>query len=218
MTLCTLSGITKRYRGGAVPVLENLSFSLKSRELVAIMGASGSGKSTLLHILGCLDLPDAGSYQLEGEEVSVLSDEKRSLIRSEKIGFVFQAFNLIPEMTLKENVELPLFYRKSRGDLSSDEAISAVGLSHRKEHLPSELSGGELQRAAIARALFQKPALFLADEPTGNLDTQNRNEVLKLFSLLKEQGTASVVVTHDPHVASFTERTLYLKGGALAHF
>lgn len=218
MTLTSsLRSISKSYKRGALPILDQLDLDIAKGETLAIMGASGSGKSTLLNLLGCLDHPDKGSYLLDGEEVFTLSDSERSEIRNRKIGFVFQAFNLIPEMTLRDNVRLPLLYRKESIDESQvDEAILAVGLKERSHHFPLELSGGEMQRGAIARALLQGPSLLLADEPTGNLDLKTRDQILRLFSLLTNEGSSVVIVTHDPDVARFADRILHLRGGVLA--
>lgn len=216
MNVCEVISLTKHYKKGSIAVLNQLSLTIKRGESVAIMGESGSGKSTLLHLLGCLDTPDSGSYLLDGESVFALTDHERSKVRSRKVGFVFQAFNLIPEMTVRENVRLPLLYRgESINEEEIEEAIASVSLFHRKEHLPLELSGGEMQRVAIARALLQKPSLLLADEPTGNLDRKTADHILHHFSLLKERGCAIVLVTHDSYTASFADRLLHLQEGAL---
>lgn len=183
------------------------------------MGASGSGKSTLLHLLGCLDSPTAGRYLLDQEDVSSLSDNRLALIRAQKIGFVFQSFNLIPQLNVFENVEMPFLYQKKSVPENLQElikeALEKVGLSHRLSHHPAELSGGEMQRVAIARALVTKPLLVLADEPTGNLDSANGKAILKLFSELHLQGVTLVMVTHDTQIASHCKRFIRMQDGLI---
>lgn len=220
----SLRGVEKTYARGKseVPVLRGVDLEILRGERAVIMGRSGSGKSTLLSLLGCLDLPTKGAYLFEGEDVSALDDERLSRLRNEKIGFVFQAFHLLPGLSVLENVMLPLEYRKS-GDrrLSSreeewaKELLRVVGLDHRLEHRPGELSGGERQRAAIARALVNEPRLLLADEPTGALDSASQGAILELFLKLHERlGTTLVIVTHDPGVSrALSGRTIHMLDG-----
>ena len=215
--MITLEGITKVYRTGAVevPALKGISLHIPEGEFVAIMGPSGSGKSTLMNIIGCLDLPTAGRYVLDGYDVSDLSEDQLAWIRNRKIGFVFQSFNLIPRATAFHNVEMPLIYA---GDNQAREgralqALESVGLLERAKHLPSELSGGQQQRVAIARALVTDPAILLADEPTGNLDTESSLEIMKLLRDLNEQGRTIVLITHEADIASFAQRVVRLRDG-----
>jgi len=208
--------LTKTYaRGGeSVTALHDATFGIGAGEFVVIRGASGSGKSTLLNLLGCLDSPTSGSYVLDGEDVSGKSDRELSRIRSRKIGFIFQSFNLLPRTTAVENVELPMIYADQPA--SRERAVAAlerVGLGHRQQHYASELSGGEQQRVAIARALINNPALILADEPTGNLDETAGMSVINLLLDLQREGRTIVMVTHDPDVASFGQRTLLIRDG-----
>lgn len=196
--------------------LRDVSISFAEGEMTAIVGASGSGKSTLLHILGCLDRPTSGEYLLEGRNVATLNDNELSEIRNRKIGFVFQAFNLIPHMTILENVEIPLVYmgtRRRRRRRMSMEAIQLVGLGDRWRHSPSELSGGERQRVAIARAIVHGPRVLLADEPTGNLDSRTGKEILGVLHHLHDEGRTVIVVTHDKSIADTLERTVAMKDG-----
>jgi len=203
----------------AVPVLEAVDLELVEGEWLAVLGPSGSGKSTLLNILGLLDRPDAGVYELAGEDVSDLGDTRRAALRNRRIGFVFQSFNLLPRTSALENVAAPLLYRGIRRAARLKQALGAlerVGLADRADHDPTELSGGQLQRVAIARALVGEPALLLADEPTGNLDSRSGAEVLELFAALHRAGTTVLMITHDPVVASRAQRRLVLDAGRLA--
>jgi putative ABC transport system ATP-binding protein len=201
-----------------VVALQDVSVQVERGEFVSIMGPSGSGKSTLMHLLGCLDRPSAGRYILDGTAVESMADLELSRLRNRKVGFVFQSFNLIPQLSIIENVELPLVYAGLTRDdrhLRATQMLEAVGLSQRGEHRPTELSGGECQRAAIARALVNVPALVLADEPTGNLDTRTGSEIMKIFEKLHAGGTTIVVVTHDPEVAKWSERVIRMRDGEI---
>jgi putative ABC transport system ATP-binding protein len=215
-----LRGLEKVYGRGRteVRVLEGLDLTVAEGEFLGIVGASGSGKTTLMNILGCLDRPTKGSYRLDGKDVARLDDDELSRVRNASIGFVFQSFNLIAQMTVLENVELPLFYsklpRRKRHPLCL-ELIEAVGLSHRLGHCPAQLSGGECQRVAIARALVNRPALLLTDEPTGNLDSKNGDEVLRLFRELNAKGRTIVMVTHNPEIAGSLPRVIEMSDGAI---
>lgn len=201
-----------------VEALRGVSFQVKKGEFIAIMGPSGSGKSTLMHIIGCLDHVSEGSYFIEGENISKVDDDKLAEIRNKKIGFVFQQFNLLSRSDLFHNVEVPLIYRgvksKKRKELVV-RALESVGLSKRLYHKPNEISGGEKQRIAIARALINNPSLILADEPTGNLDTKTGEEIMKIFNKLHEQGHTIILVTHEPYIARCAQRIIYFRDGLI---
>jgi putative ABC transport system ATP-binding protein len=212
--------LTKIYRMGEVEVkaLAGVSFEIQRGEMLAIMGPSGSGKSTLMNILGCLDRPTGGEYLLDGAPVSRLNDDQLAIIRNRKVGFVFQSFNLLPRQTALSNVELPMRYSGvSRGRTErARQALEIVGLADRVRHRPTELSGGQQQRVAIARALVNNPAILMADEPTGNLDTKSGKEILELILRLnREQGVTVIVVTHDPKIAETTQRIIRLVDGLI---
>ena len=220
MSLIEVRDIVKIYRSGEVELraLDGVSFSVEPGEFVSIMGHSGSGKSTMMNILGCLDVPDEGSYLLDGKEVAFLSGDELAAIRNSRIGFVFQGFNLLPRATALENVELPLIYagvpgriRKERGRA----ALLRVGLGERMGHRPSQMSGGQQQRVAIARALVGESPLILADEPTGNLDTRTSEEIMELFVEMNRDGKTIILVTHEPDIAAYSSRTLMFRDGKL---
>jgi len=214
------NSLTKIYQMGEVEVhaLRGLSVQIAHGEIVAIMGPSGSGKSTLMNIIGCLDRPTAGEYYLDGELVSKLTDDQLATIRNRKVGFVFQSFNLLSRATSLANVELPLRYAGvSHGRREqARQALESVGLGDRITHRPNELSGGQMQRVAIARALVNQPAIILADEPTGNLDSKSGSEIMDLLlSLNREHGTTLIIVTHDSDVAAHTQRIIHLRDGVV---
>ncbi len=214
-----LEDITKVYQMGEVEVhaLRGASLKICQGEMVAIMGPSGSGKSTLMNIIGCLDQPSSGTYKLAGEDVSRMNDDELAVVRSRRIGFVFQSFNLLPRTTALENVELPLLYAGVRDRRSrAVAALDAVGLAERINHRPNELSGGQQQRVAIARALVTSPSIILADEPTGNLDSKAGAEVMGLFQKLNvEHGMTVILVTHEPDIAEHTRRVLHIYDGLI---
>ncbi len=211
--------LTKVYKMGDVEVhaLRGLSLQIAPGEVVAIMGPSGSGKSTLMNILGALDRPTSGEYYLDGESVAEKDDEQLAVIRNRKVGFVFQSFNLLPRASAQNNVELPMRYGVKKGvnrKQQAKEALESVGLGDRRHHQPNELSGGEQQRVAIARALVNDPAILMADEPTGNLDTKSGDEVMKLLLRLNEErGTTLIIITHDPEIAEQTQRVINIRDG-----
>lgn len=219
--IASLKNVSKIYQMGTntVSALSEVSLDLYRGLLTAIMGPSGSGKSTLLHLLGCLDRPSTGEYFLDGCNIACYSDNELSNIRATQIGFVFQSFNLISQYNVYENVEVPFLYRKEKVKNQRErilESIDRVGLSHRLRHLPTELSGGEMQRVAIARALAIDPLLILADEPTGNLDSETGNTILGLFKELTDQGVTIIVVTHDEAVGNHCKRLIRMKDGKIA--
>lgn len=215
-----LANIVKTYQMGdnVVAALDGITLDIREGEFTAIMGPSGSGKSTLMNILGCLDRPTSGSYLLDSNEVSTLTDDELALTRNKKIGFVFQNFNLLPRITAIENVALPLVYAgveaKERRQRSAA-ALASVGLEKRMEHLPNELSGGQRQRVAIARALVNEPSIIMADEPTGALDTKSGEEVMEIFQTLNSYGRTIILVTHEPDIAAHAKRVIHVRDGLI---
>ncbi|MEL4456912.1 ABC transporter ATP-binding protein [Lutimonas vermicola] len=215
-----LENLSKVYRTDEIEstALNQVSFEIKKGEFVSVMGPSGCGKSTLLNVLGMLDKPESGSYKFQGTEVSGLNEKGRSAVRKQNIGFIFQNFNLIDELTVFENIELPLIYNKisaSERKERVNKLIEKIGISHRSSHFPQQLSGGQQQRVAVARALITNPPLILADEPTGNLDSSHGNEVMELLCNLNEAGTTIVMVTHSSHDASYSQRIINLLDGQI---
>ncbi|MSU55124.1 MAG: ABC transporter ATP-binding protein [Candidatus Taylorbacteria bacterium] len=220
MALIEIKNINKTYEddGLATTALKDVSFAIEPGDFVAIMGPSGSGKSTLLHILGLLDKHTSGDYFFESKNVSLYSDEELAKIRNEKVGFIFQTFNLLARTTVLENVKLPLLYSKvpeREWDGLAKEALKSVGLSHRLEHGPSELSGGERQRVAIARALIQKPSIIFADEPTGNLDSKSGQTVMEIIQKLNDSGHTVILITHETYTAESAKRIIHLRDGMI---
>ncbi len=219
--MINLKDITKTYDMGSVQVqvLRGITLNVAKGEFISIIGPSGSGKSTLMNIIGCLDVPTTGEYYLDGKEISTYNEKQLSKIRNEKIGFVFQKFNLLPKLTAYENVELPLVYRgmphKERKQKTLD-ALEKVGLTDRMNHNPTELSGGQQQRVAIARALAGDPSILLADEPTGNLDSKSGSDVMNLINQLSKEGKTIVLITHDNEIAKVAKRTITIKDGLLS--
>lgn len=212
--------LNKYYINGEMKLhaLKDVNFHIKAGEFTAIMGSSGSGKSTMMNILGCLDRNSQGKYILDGIDVSLAKESELCRIRNAKIGFVFQAFNLLPKLTAQENVELPLIYAgvpKAEREKRAAEVLKKVGLSERIHHKPNELSGGQRQRVAIARAIVNDPAIILADEPTGNLDSISEEEIMKLFQELNRQGKTIVIVSHEPEVAKYCKRIIVFKDGRI---
>jgi putative ABC transport system ATP-binding protein len=220
-TLLQLRDVWKVYQLGDVEVhaLRGVSTDVPAGEFVAVMGASGSGKSTFMNIVGCLDEPTSGTYRLEGTNVSHMTADERATLRNQRLGFVFQNFNLLPRTTALENVELPLVYAGvpfAEQRERARAALASVGLAGREDHVPSQLSGGQQQRVAIARALVNHPSLLLADEPTGNLDTEMSHEIMSVFTRLhREQGVTIVLVTHEPDVATYAERQITFRDGQI---
>ena len=213
-----LNNLTKVYEIGDINVvaLNDISCHCKEGEMVSIMGSSGSGKSTLMNLIGCLDKPTSGKYELDRIDVSHLKEDELAEVRNKKIGFVFQSFNLLPKMTAAANVELPLVYTGARNKRQRAlEALESVGISKRANHRPSEMSGGEQQRVALARALVNNPSIILADEPTGNLDTQTSNNIMALLQEQHKRGITIVIVTHEEDIAAYTQRTIYLRDGKI---
>ncbi len=219
MKVIQAENLTRRYRMGnsTVNALRGVNLEVEAGEFVALMGASGSGKSTMMHLLGCLDTPTAGRYLLEGRNVSTLSKDERARVRNTRIGFIFQTFNLLPRLNALDNVALPLLYGREDADAKkrAAEALERVGLMPRAQHRPNEMSGGERQRIAIARALVTNPALILADEPTGNLDSKTGAEIMRLLVDLCAEGRTILVVTHDPRVATHAGRILHMEDGEI---
>ena len=220
MSLLRLRGVTRHYGegGGLVRALDGVDLDIRPGEFVSLMGPSGSGKSTALNLLGCLDVPSAGTYHFKGIEVTALDRHQRARLRREWIGFVFQGFNLLERSSALENVELPLLYRGVAGPERRRRALHAleqVGLADRAKHLPKELSGGQQQRVAIARAIITQPELLLADEPTGNLDSARGREVMELLRALNESGQTLLMVTHEADMADYTKRVLHFRDGRI---
>ncbi|MFR1547009.1 MAG: ABC transporter ATP-binding protein [Waltera sp.] len=218
--LVEIKDVCKVYNPGEneVRALDHVSLTIDEQEFVAIIGHSGSGKSTLMNMLGCLDVPTSGEYWLHGQDVSALSDDALSDIRNREIGFIFQGFNLIPNLTALENVELPLIYRgvsKSVREELSVEALKKVGLEHRMDHKPSEMSGGQQQRVAIARAIAQAPPVILADEPTGNLDSNSTKEIMDILKGLHKEGRTVILITHDNEIAAQAKRVIKIRDGKI---
>ncbi len=222
MSLISLKGITKNYVMGkeVLQVLKGIDLTIEKGEYVALMGPSGSGKSTLMNMIGCLDSPTSGTYILNNQDVSGMTDNELAEIRNKEIGFVFQTFNLMPRQTALDNVALPLIYagiKKAQREELSKKALEGVGLADRMTHKPNELSGGQRQRVAVARALVNNPAILLADEPTGNLDSKTSLEIMQLFADLHSKGNTIILVTHEEDIAKFAKRVVRLKDGRIEH-
>jgi putative ABC transport system ATP-binding protein len=218
--LIQIEQLEKIYHLGKVKVeaLRGVSFEINTGDFVSIMGPSGSGKSTLMHIIGCLDYPTGGKYFLSGQDVSKLNDNQLALFRNQKIGFVFQEFNLLPKATILRNVELPLTYNNTHSKNKKQLAVQAlekVGLGDRLKHRPNEISGGQKQRVAIARALVNHPSIILADEPTGNLDSKTGQDIMKMIEKLHDKGNTIILVTHEPEIAQYSQRIIHLKDGLI---
>jgi len=218
--LIQIEHLKKTYLVGKVKVeaLRGVSFEINTGEFVSIMGPSGSGKSTLMHIMGCLDYPTEGKYFLSGQDVSKLNDNQLALFRNQKIGFVFQQFNLLPKTTILRNVELPLTYNDTHSKNKKQLAVQAleeVGLGNRINHRPNEISGGQKQRVAIARALVNHPSIILADEPTGNLDSKTGQDIMKMIDKLHDKGNTIILVTHETEIARYAKRVIHLKDGLI---
>jgi len=215
-----LKDVTKTYQMGdsTVHALDGVTMTIERGEFVAITGPSGSGKSTLMNILGCLDRPTAGSYRLDGDEVATLNDDQLAVTRNKKIGFVFQNFNLLPRISAIKNIALPLVYAGVNDSERMQQALAVlekVGIAKRKDHRPNELSGGQRQRVAIARALVTDPAILIADEPTGNLDTKSSNEIMDIFCGLHRQGRTIIMVTHEADIAAYAQRVIHVRDGKI---
>ncbi len=219
-TIISATNITKEYPlgKGTVKVLKGISLQVEEGSFLSIMGPSGAGKSTLMHILGCLDTPTSGTYILDGEDVSKMDDARLSRVRNAKIGFVFQAFHLIPWATALENVMLPFLYSREvpKDALQrAKAALERMGMGERLNHKPSELSGGQQQRVAIARAIVNNPAMIMADEPTGNLDSAASQEVMEIFKEMNREGRTIILITHDPEIAAYASKTLFIRDGVI---
>ena len=215
-----LQNIVKTYSMGdtSFNALDGIDLRIEQGSFVAIMGASGSGKSTMMNILGCLDRPTSGAYWLDGQQVANLSDDELAVVRNQKLGFIFQNFNLLPRMNALHNVALPLIYAGvplSERLKKAEKALVSVGLGDRLHHKPNEMSGGQRQRVAVARALVNEPSIVMADEPTGNLDTKSGDEVMKLFVAIHDQGRTVILVTHEPEIAEYTQRVLVMRDGKI---
>jgi len=215
-----IKNLNKVYKTGSICVkaLKNINLQVHKREFVSIMGPSGSGKSTLMNILGCLDKPTEGIYELDGQSVQGMNDNQLAVIRNRKIGFIFQSFNLIPRISALKNVELPMIYAGVPAKERKERAVKAlerVGLKERMDHKPNELSGGQKQRVAIARSLVNDPSVIFADEPTGNLDTKSGNEIMGIFQQLNEEGVTIIMVTHEPDIAQHTKRMIVCRDGEI---
>ncbi|MGB0273509.1 MAG: ABC transporter ATP-binding protein [Opitutales bacterium] len=219
-TIYRLDAIRRTYQVGdeAVHALDGVELRIGDREFIAVVGSSGSGKSTLMHVLGFMDTPTSGRMWFEGDEVSTISRAHRAQLRATRIGFIFQAFNLLPKISVLQNVVLPLSYGRQRVPNANElgmQVLARVGMEHRHMHRPGQLSGGERQRVAIARALINRPRLILADEPTGNLDSKNRDRIMELFSSLLDEGITLALVTHDTEVAAYAQRQIKMQDGQI---